>query len=357
MKRLHCLRTYFSPLLPAMAVLWLLLPACNKTPSDTVPPPGPAWMIYTSATSPLVDNHVDAIVVDGEGNKWIATDGGANRFNQGSWQKFTDELNFNGPFGASAKVNAIAVGRDARVWFGLAGGGVRIFDRFGTGIRPWTSYTTPDLTSDMVYGVAVDIYNNTWVGTSVGVSRYVPSTTQAGVGAWYPYVGGNSLIPSEPVKCVGINPNDNTIWFGTYGHGVVSYDGDVNWDLSSPSNAPLPVISMTFNYHNVAWFGTYADWVYEYSVATTEWTRMGDSMKAGQLPDNFVNAVAVGNNVWFGTNNGLTRYDGTKWTTWNKDNSLLPDDEVTALAFDRKGNLWIGTANGLAEFKEGGTIP
>ncbi len=350
------LATYCFPLWSTAFALCLLYSACIKTPTDSLPPSGPAWVVYNTSNSSLVDNRINAIVIDGEGNKWIGTDGGGNRFNEGSWQEFTDQLTFNGPVGVSARVNAIAVGKDESVWFGLAGGGVRVYNRFGQKYV-WMNFTAPDLTSDMVYGLAVDNFNNTWIGTSLGVSRYIPSATEPQTGTWRRYMSGNSPIPDEPIKCVGINQNDNTTWFGTYSHGVVSYDGDINWDLSSPSDAPLPIISMTFNYHNVAWFGTYADWVYEYSVATTEWTRLGDSMQAGQLPDNFVNAVVVGNNVWFGTNKGLTKYDGSTWTTWNKSNSQLPDDEVKALAFDRKGNLWIGTTNGLAEFKEGGTIP
>ena len=356
MRRLHFLRTYADELPIVILALCFLAAGCNEPPTEVATQPGPPWIVYTKSSSALVNNSVSAIAIDGEGNKWIGTDGGANRFNEGSWQVFTDELTYNGPVGVSAQVNAIGLGKDRTVWFGLAGGGVRMYNRFGQKYV-WRSFTTPDLRSDMVYALAGDNFNNMWAGTSLGVSRYFPSATVPEEGIWLQYRAGNSLIPDEPVKSIGVNQNDNTIWFGTYSHGVVSYDGDINWDMSSPSNLPLPIISMTFNYHNVAWFGTYADWVYEYSVATTEWTRMGDSMKAGQLPDNFVNAVVVGNNVWFGTNKGLTKYDGKTWTTWTKDNSPLPDDVVKALAFDRKGNLWIGTTGGLAEFKEGGTIP
>ena len=53
--------------------------------------------------------------------------------------------------------------------------------------------------------------------------------------------------------------------------------------------------------------------------------------------------------MWFGTSNGLTRYDGYSFETFKPD----PDDPasiggrlVTALTEDREGNLWVGTRRG-----------
>ncbi len=71
------------------------------------------------------------------------------------------------------------------------------------------------------------------------------------------------------------------------------------------------------------------------------------------------------NNTWiaFGTRKlginfttsaiGLAKYDGTTWTTWNKNNSSLPTNSLTSLEI--KGSVvWIGTLSGLVK-KEGDT--
>ena len=54
--------------------------------------------------------------------------------------------------------------------------------------------------------------------------------------------------------------------------------------------------------------------------------------------------------MWFGTWNGLCRYDGYSFTTYNKTKNLngLPDNFIQSMNEDRKGNIWIGTKNGLS---------
>ena len=60
--------------------------------------------------------------------------------------------------------------------------------------------------------------------------------------------------------------------------------------------------------------------------------------------------------IWLGTLRGLVRFDGIRFTVFNKDNTTqLQDNAVTALRQDREGRLWIGTsAGGLSCLKDGG---
>jgi ligand-binding sensor domain-containing protein/serine phosphatase RsbU (regulator of sigma subunit) len=73
------------------------------------------------------------------------------------------------------------------------------------------------------------------------------------------------------------------------------------------------------------------------------------------LPQSHVTAIVqdrVGF-MWFGTQEGLARYDGTGFTVYQHrmdGPSPLPSSYVTALAVDDKGILWIGTDSGLAAY-------
>ena len=51
--------------------------------------------------------------------------------------------------------------------------------------------------------------------------------------------------------------------------------------------------------------------------------------------------------LWIGHEAGLTRWDGTAFTTYSKKTGL-PDDRVTSLLEDREGRLWVGTWKGAA---------
>jgi ligand-binding sensor domain-containing protein len=57
--------------------------------------------------------------------------------------------------------------------------------------------------------------------------------------------------------------------------------------------------------------------------------------------------------MWFGTVNGLNRYDGYNFTVYNHDpqnKNSLGNNSIHAVAQDQKGKLWVGTLNGLNLF-------
>ena len=51
--------------------------------------------------------------------------------------------------------------------------------------------------------------------------------------------------------------------------------------------------------------------------------------------------------MWFGTKDGLNRYDGISFRVYKKENSGLGKNFITALYEDRQGNIWIGTDGGV----------
>ena len=70
------------------------------------------------------------------------------------------------------------------------------------------------------------------------------------------------------------------------------------------------------------------------------------------LADQSVKDVMIDSdgNRWFGTIEGVQKFDGSTWTTYNTSNSPLPDNRVYAITQDLDGDMWFGTGFGCARF-------
>lgn len=74
------------------------------------------------------------------------------------------------------------------------------------------------------------------------------------------------------------------------------------------------------------------------------------------LPQNTVHSIAQTHDgyIWVGTEEGLARFDGVRFTIFDKQNTPeLRSNFIRALLADRSGALWIGTAEGLLRAQNG----
>ena len=65
------------------------------------------------------------------------------------------------------------------------------------------------------------------------------------------------------------------------------------------------------------------------------------------LVNNSINCLAIDTDqsVWLGTNNGISNYNGSEWTT---DTTNLINNNVTAIFATSTGDLWVGTDDGIS---------
>ncbi len=80
---------------------------------------------------------------------------------------------------------------------------------------------------------------------------------------------------------------------------------------------------------------------------------------AWRMQDGFFNgrvngmAQTTDGYLWFGTNTGLLRFDGVRFTPWAPaDGTRLPHSDIHALLGSRDGSLWIGNRDGLFRWKD-----
>jgi ligand-binding sensor domain-containing protein len=80
-----------------------------------------------------------------------------------------------------------------------------------------------------------------------------------------------------------------------------------------------------------------------FSQSFTNYTNASTS---GKLPSDFISSIATDSkgNIWFGTDQGITKFDGVNWATYNVDSGLI-DNNVLVIKEDTYGNLWVGAAS------------
>lgn len=65
------------------------------------------------------------------------------------------------------------------------------------------------------------------------------------------------------------------------------------------------------------------------------------------LPFNTVRCIAIQNQFkWFGTDDGLARFDGINWLVYTAENSPLLDDNIRAICIENDSVVWVGSMQG-----------
>lgn len=82
----------------------------------------------------------------------------------------------------------------------------------------------------------------------------------------------------------------------------------------------------------------------------TNWTNYDVNSHPG-LIHNTITAIAVDsdNNVWLGTDFGVSKFDGTVWTNYTEDDGLA-DNRVKYINQDANGNIWFANNDGISIF-------
>jgi signal transduction histidine kinase/streptogramin lyase len=217
----------------------------------------------------------------------------------------------------------------------------------------FTVFTTKDgLVFGKISSAIQDREGYLWFGTvGCGVSRYDGHTF-------------NTFTARDGLGHTGVislfQDREGELWFGTFGGGVSHYDGRAFTTYTRQDGLDGDfVYSIYQDRQGSLWFGT--------EQGVSRYVRPGRAGGAGTfttftprdgLSGDYVHAICQ-NPVyaicqdpqgvyWFGTlGGGLSRYDGKTFSTFSREDGLA-GNFVFAVLQDRKGDLWIGTWEGVS---------
>ena len=305
------------------------------------------WFKYTTAQG-LVSDHITSLVVDGR-HIWIGTyEHGLGRYDKvtdgWTWYSKRDTL-------VSNQVKALVPTGDG-LWVGTNKG----LSRYTLREKTWKTYTKADgLTTNYITALASDAEDETlWVGTPLGLGRLEGER-------WRFYTQRNGLA-NNFVTCISLSnqvptrrgssslfgsfrSNNVGIWVGTKG-GLSVLMGE-----SSPSSPQSGEDKQIPTSRGSSQSGTRS--IRESTRITANQISVDsrgsvDGFHVSRQPyltGKWVTAVlAIDEEVWAGTTEGLYRRDAT---TDKFEPFPIVTDYVNTLASSPDGRLFVGTRNGL----------
>ncbi|MFA6110765.1 MAG: sigma 54-interacting transcriptional regulator [Candidatus Latescibacterota bacterium] len=354
----------------------------NSSPAPLFP--YAQWRQYTVFDG-LAGMQVEDLHQDRQGFLWVATaDGGVSRFDGVHFDNLTTADGLPHP-----TVMSIAETSDGRLWFGTLGGGLAAYD--GQTFEVLTRQH--GLPSDGVLRLAVQADDSLLVLTENGTATVRQGRVAETV----------TTINGQPLGMVRDAATDGTgrVWLASPGQGVVSLDGRCllgpaghrrdefvwAWTLAVDGAGCLWIAPM--------YIGTGVH-VYRYDPRTEELERIAVEDGAASCESKHgVAHVRIDRQGWVWlTSRGAMAFDGAVWrrlqmplhssslsdtklTYEDREGNLwvgfwgaglafcdpgsisrltradgLPDDEVTGLAEDPTGGLWVGTLAGMARLEK-----
>ena len=237
--------------------------------------------------------HVSSVFEDRDGNVWVGTDRGIERWRDPIFTSFSTAQGL-----PAAPIGPVYVDNRGRTWFAPTTGGLSWIHDGVVG-----RITDAGLDRDVVYSIA-GAGSDVWVGRQHGG---VTRLRQAAAGWSAVRITEAEGLPQNSVYAVTL-ARDGALWAGTLSAGA----------------------SRIMN-----------------GTVTTFTTASG-------LASNTITSIAEGadGTVWFATPGGLSALSRGKWRTYTTRDGL-PSNDVNTVFVGPRGVLWAGTADGLAFVQDG----
>ncbi len=247
------------------------------------------WSLYQPPCSCFLF-HFDAA-----GNLW------GNEWMNGFWVVAPDGTATNYTEGIPAETHVwnLIVATDGTPWLGTNRGLIQLE---GTQVAEIFTSENSTLNDDMVRVLLSASDGSLWVGTDRGLSRRLPD------GQWETFTVGNPFVQELPYVLDLTEGENGEIWVGTPGQGAYRWQ-DGTWKQFYPGDAGVQLPS--------------AD-VYAITIA----------------PDGI---------IWFATDAGATKFDGTTWQTFKTADGLI-NDFVFDIYVHPSGIVWFATQGGVSQF-------
>jgi len=309
----------------------------------------------------MPSHKVHCVLKAGDGRLWVGTYKGVLIRDEGKFKKIGTEQ------GLSHQMVMCMVEdqRNGDMWIGT----MRGLNRYSAGKITTYTQTSCGMPNNVVYGLDIQ-GDNIWVATAAGLGQMDMKT-----GTWTIYDHSNTTMHEPWVYSVK-NAKDR-VFVGVWGGGILEYDpstkvfkehrdpdGDFHLDLF-PDDGPVNDITSWIDWEDgILWQATY------FGMSRYDGSRWKTwQEKKSPLVSNFVSFVAAHHRVaWIGTDRGVSVTDAETWVNYRTNekgegiieiarpgqpvetramSTHLPNDFVLGIYVD-DSEAWFATSDGLS---------
>ena len=205
------------------------------------------------------------------------------------------------------------------------------------------------ISGNQVLSLFEDREKNVWIGTSGdGLSMFR--------GDHFAHFNASDGLPENKIQSIK-QDKDGKIWIASAGGGIAKIDFTrqkplINiYDEKSgfPSNFTTS-IAFGNNFNGNTWIATSNKGIIKLDEKKYSVLRQKDD-----LIKDIVNTIMIDSKgiVWYGTANGISRFDGTNFENISAENMKMNNQGVNSIIEDKAGNIWFGAMGGLARYSKG----
>ena len=302
-------------------------------------------------------NRVYAIAKDKNDKILVAV----NKDNIGYYDGQTFRKIVSDSLNIGVKIKTIAVDTSSRVWIGTEGKGVYCVD--GSRVRVYNTSNNV-ITDDWIIHVVADANNRIWVATqSSGIQCFMPTGDSTFQSLKFNQQTG---LPDKYIQSLATDDNNNRLWF-VCRNGKVGYiNKEYKISIFDKSNGlpEKPIQTITIDNKGNCYISILGDGVYGSAMFnSSEKVYFRKVMVAGKTYSTNIYSMICDSkgNLWLGTENGVYKFTKdqksgifTDKIHYKKEDGFLGIENChNSICLDGNDNLWFGTMNGIVYYNSG----
>ncbi len=235
-----------------------------------------------------------------------------------------------------------------RIWIGTENDGVFLFEQVNGGLKLLERYTLiKNKEVKQVFKIVEDDKHHIWIaGYGHGIFRISPDNTREHYGL------DNQLNTNDIITAYA--DKFGNVWFGTYTNGIIIYNGERFKEFHKDEVASLGIVfSISGDEKGNIYFGTQ-----DGGLVVWDHNNFHSINAKSGICSNYINAVAYQNGyVWIGTDKGVNRirfkqnFEPDHITYYGVDKGFKATEvNQNGIFAENGGTVWFGTVDGLTRY-------